>query len=173
MYCGKCGAQIPDSSIHCSSCGAQVSGEAPTGQVSQEPSFSSQLARADSVAAFGIAGSFLIILGALLPWMGKEAGFVFIGTFMPMGNIGVAVLLVGVLFLPLTVIARSGTAGAWGLVMLLLSAVELALIFQILYFMKDPFNEFPAIAAGYWIAMAGALGIGISSVLQLLGTSRE
>jgi len=171
MYCRRCGTQIPDSSIHCPSCGARVSGEAPTGHVWREPSFATELTRADTALAFAMGGSFLIVLGTLLPWLGAEGAFLAIGTFMPLGNIGVAILIVALLFLPATVIARSGAAGAWGMVMLLLSAVELAMIFQFLYFMLD--NGFEPIGAGYWMAMVGGLGMGAGSVLQLLRASES
>jgi len=173
MYCGKCGAQITDSSIHCPSCGERVSGEVPAGQPSQVPPFSSQQPKADSSGIIAIAGSFLLILGAFLPWMGGAGGFVAIGTFMPIGNIGVAVLIVGVLSLPVTVMARSGSAGAWSVVMLILGALALALISQVLYFMRDPQNDFPTIGPGFWIAMAGALAFAAGSLLQLFGTSKR
>ena len=167
MFCAKCGAEIPDDSVQCSSCGAQVSGEAPAAGPGAL-SMLSLLIKADPIGFLTIVGSLLIILGAFLPWVSKTAYWQSsLGVEVPQGAV---VLLVGVLLLAVLVLARSGAGGAWGVVMVLLTALELALIFQSLYFLKH--NDAP-IGAGFWVAMAGALIIAVSPLLARFGAAKK
>lgn len=167
MFCAKCGAEIPDDSVQCSSCGAKVSGEAPAAGPGAL-SMLSLLIKADPIGFLTIVGSLLIILGAFLPWVSKTAYWQSsLGVEVPQGAV---VLLVGVLLLAVLVLARSGAGGAWGVVMVLLTALELALIFQSLYFLKH--NDAP-IGAGFWVAMAGALIIAVSPLVARFGTAKK
>ena len=157
MFCAKCGAEIPDDSVQCSSCGAKVSGEAPAAGPGAL-SMLSLMIKADPTLFLTMVGSLLIILGAFLPWVAE-----FYGSALGVEAAqGAAVLVVGVLLLAALVLSRSGATGAWGVVMVLLTALELALIFQTLYYLKD--NDAP-IGAGFWVAMAGALIIAVSPLL--------
>ena len=159
MFCAKCGAEIPDDSVQCSSCGAKVSGEAPAAGPGAL-SMLSLMIKADPTLFLTMVGSLLIILGAFLPWV---AGTAYWQSALGVEAAqGAAVLVVGVLLLAVLVLSRSGAAGAWGVVMVLLTALELALIFQTLYFLKD--NDAP-IGAGFWVAMSGALIIAVSPLL--------
>lgn len=167
MFCAKCGAEIPDDSVQCSSCGAKVSGEAPAAGPGAL-SMLSLLIKADPIGFLTMVGSLLIILGAFLPWVSTWGGD-FLGLNM-LGATGAPVLVVGVLLLAALVLARSGAGGAWGVVMVLLTALELALIFQSLYFLRD--NDF-SIGAGFWVAMAGALIIAVSPLLARFGAAKK
>ncbi len=159
MFCAKCGAEIPDDSVQCSSCGAKVSGEAPAAGPGAL-SMLSLMIKADPTPFLTMVGSLLIIIGAFLPWL-AESGYYTSALGVEAAQ-GAAVLVVGVLLLAALVLARSGAGGAWGMVMVLLCALELALIFQTLYYLKD--NDAP-IGAGFWVAMAGALIIAVSPLL--------
>lgn len=167
MFCAKCGAEIPDDSVQCSSCGAKVSGEAPAAGPGAL-SMLSLMIKADPTLFLTMVGSLLIILGAFLPWVSSWGGDI-LGLNM-LGSTGPVILLVGVLLLAVLVLSRSGAAGAWGVVMVLLTALELALIFQSLYFLRD--NDF-SIGAGFWVAMAGALIIAVSPLLARLGAAKK
>jgi hypothetical protein len=113
------------------------------------------------------AGSLLLIVGAFLPWfkqgvlrLGVEAAFS-----------GPVTCLVGVLFLAALVLARSGTAGKWGAVMALLSAVPLALLAQKLYVYYD-YHAFSQLAYGFWVALAGAIVVTYGSLIEFYRQSR-
>ncbi len=167
MLCPNCGAEIPDDSVNCSSCGAKVSGEAPAAGPGAL-SMLSLLIKADPVGVLTILGSPLIILGAFLPWVSKTAYWQSsLGVEVPQGAV---ILLVGVLLLAALVLSRSGAAGAWGVVLVLLTALELALIFQTLYTIKH--IDLP-IGVGFWVAMAGALIIAVSPLLARFVTAKK
>ncbi len=171
MFCAKCGAEIPDDSVQCSSCGTKVSGEAPAAGPGAL-SMLSLMIKADPTLFTTMVGSLLIILGTFLPWISIQMGYPF-GTISSLGvemAQGAAVLVVGVLLLSVLVLSRSGAAGAWGVVMVLLTALELSLIFQSLYFLKH--NDAP-IGAGFWVAMAGALIIAVPPLLARLGAAKK
>jgi len=165
MLCPKCGAEIPDDSVQCSSCSAKISGEAPAAGPGAL-SMLSLLIKADLTGFLTLVGSFFIILGTFLPWVSEYYGSA-LGVEAPQGAV---VLLVGVLLLAVLVLSRSGAAGAWGVVMVLLTALELALIFQSLYFLKN--NDLP-IGAGFWVAMAGALIIAVPPLLARFGAAKK
>lgn len=164
MFCPKCGAEIPDDSVQCSSCGAKISGESASPGAA---SMFTMLIKADPAGALTLVGSFFIILGAFLPWVSGTAYYSStLGVEVPEGAV---VLLLGVLFLAVLVLTRSGAAGAWGVVTLLLSALALALIFQSLYSIKI---HDASIGAGFWLAMVGALVITAAAVLGQSGAKK-
>ncbi|MBM4463785.1 MAG: zinc-ribbon domain-containing protein [Chloroflexi bacterium] len=158
MYCSKCGAQIPDDSTFCSSCGAPVSGQAVKSQEARTLDVLSKRIQADPSGTLIVAGSLLAILGTFLAWI--TGRFSTIGVELSQGAVicTVAVLSLGVLIL-----ARSGAAGRWSMVMLLLSALALALIFQSIYFLNH--NDL-SIGAGVWVAMSGVLITAGGSLLE-------
>jgi len=166
MLCPKCGAEIPDDSVHCSSCGGKISDEAPA-PGGGAASMLTLLIKADPAGALTLLGSFFIILGAFLPWV---AGTVYYPSALGVEAAqGAAVLVVGVLLLAVLVLSRSGAAGAWGVVMVLLTALELALIFQSLYYIRD--ND-ATLGAGFWVAMVGALIIAVSPLVARFGAKK-
>jgi hypothetical protein len=167
MFCAKCGAEIPDDSVECSSCGAKVSGEAPAAGPGAL-SMLSLMIKADPILFLTMVGSLLIILGAFLPWVAGTAYYE--STLGVEAAQGAAVLVVGVLLLAVLVLSRSGAAGAWGVVMVLLCALELAMIFQSLYSLKH--SEL-TIGAGFWVAMSGALIIAVSPLLARFGAAKK
>ena len=165
MFCAKCGAEIPDDSVQCSSCGAKVSGEAPAAGPGAL-SMLSLMIKADPTLFLTMVGSLLIILGAFLPW-GTELGPSLLGVGIAQGA---ALLIVGVLLLAVLVLSRSGAAGAWSVVMVLLSALALALVFQAIYMIGDSYYSR---GAGVWLAMAGALIIAVPPLLARLVTAKK
>lgn len=168
MLCPKCGAEIPDDSVHCSSCGGKISDEAPAPGGGAASVFTA-LIKADPAGALSIVGSFFIILGAFLPWA-SAYGTSLLGVSMAQGAV---LLLVGVLFLAARVLSRSGAAGAWGVVMLLLSLLALALIFQSIYTIGDLQYAGASKGAGVWLAMVGALAITAAALLGQFGTAKK
>ncbi len=165
MLCPKCKAEIPDDSVHCSSCGGKISDEAPA-PGGGAASMLTLLIKADPAGALTLVGSFFIILGAFLPWA-SAYGPSLLGVSMAQGAV---LLLMGVLFLVVLVLSRSGAAGAWGVVMLLLSLLALALIFQSLYYIRD--ND-ATLGAGFWLAMVGAFAITAAALLEQFGTAKK
>ena len=165
MLCPKCGAEIPDNSVHCSSCGGKISDEAPAPGGGAASVFTA-LIKADPAGALTLVGSFFIILGAFLPWA-SAYGPSLLGVTMAQGAV---LLLMGVLFLVVLVLSRSGATGAWSVVMLLLSLLALALIFQSLYYIGD--ND-ATLGAGFWLAMVGALAITAAALLGQFGTAKK
>lgn len=126
----------------------------------------SLLIKADPTGFLTMVGSFYIILGTFLPW-GTEFGPSLLGVGIAQGA---ALLVVGVLLLAALMLARSGAAGAWGVVMFLLCALALALVFQAIYTIGDsPYSR----GAGVWLAMAGALIIAAGIMLGRLGTAKK
>ena len=183
MFCPSCGAEIPDDSAHCSSCGTKISGEAPGPAPGPTPgtgsvwvSMISALIKADPSGALTLLGSFFIILGAFLPWVNVSFGGYWDGgaTVSQLGVAsaqGAVLLLIGVLFLVVVVLARSGAAGAWNVVMFLLSALALALIFQSIYTIGDAVGA--TIGAGVWLAMVGVLAVTAATLLERFGTAKK
>lgn len=162
MYCSKCGAQIPEGGSFCPSCGAPVSGPAAKGAGPKALDMLSKRAQADPAAVIIVLGALLVIIGAFLHWVGGMYGIE--------GAEGAVVCAVAVLSLAVLVLARSGATGKWGVVMLLLSALALALIFESLATMED---RGYIIAAGFWIAMSGTLIITFGSLLEQWGSPKE
>jgi len=168
MYCTKCGAQIPEGSKFCNSCGAPVASEG-----AKAPSLLSQwslLIKLDPVLAIIPVGSLLILVGAFLPWetWGEPFfRFTVLGLQIPGGAV---VFALGVLFPVVLVLSRSGTPGAWGVVMLLLGALALTLIFQTMYHINDVDHS---IRAGVYVAMVGALVTACAGVIEQVGIRKK
>jgi hypothetical protein len=158
MYCSKCGAQIPDDSTFCSSCGAPVSGKVVKAQGPGTLDMLSKRIQADLPGTLIVVGSLLAIIGAFLVWIS--------GHFPTLGVVtsqGAVICTVAVLSLGVLVLARSGAAGKWSAVMLLLSALMLALVFQTIYWIKD--ND-ASIGAGVWVTMSGVIIAAAGSALE-------
>jgi len=168
MLCPKCKAEIPDDSVHCSSCGGKISDEAPA-PGGGAASMLTLLIKADPKGALSIVGSFFIILGAFLPWA-TAYGTSLLGVGIAQGAV---LLLVGVLFLAALVLSRSGAAGAWNVVMLLLSLLALALIFQSICMIGGLYYSGATEGAGVWLAMVGALAITAAALLGQFGTAKK
>lgn len=163
MYCSKCGAQIPEDSTFCSSCGTPVSGQVVKGQGPRTLDMLSKRIQADPSGTLIVAGSLLAIIGTFLAWI---TGYPSAGHFTILGiatSQGAVICAVAVLLLGVLVLARSGAAGKWSAVMLLLSALALALVFQSIYTLKDS-HYF--IGAGVWVAMSGVLITAGGSLLE-------
>lgn len=164
MYCSKCGAQIPEDSTFCGSCGTPVSGQVVKGHGPQTLDMLSQRIKTDPAGTLIVLGSLLAIIGSFLAWITghPSAG----GHFTILGiatSQGAVICAVAVLFLGVLVLARSGAAGKWSAVMLLLSALALALVFQSIYTLKDS-HYF--IGAGVWVAMSGVLITAAGSAVE-------
>jgi hypothetical protein len=114
--------------------------------------------QADPAGTLIVAGSLLAILGTFLAWI--TGRYSTIGVELSQGAV---ICTVAVLFLGVLVLSRSGAAGKWSIVMLLLSALALALIFQSIYFLKH--KDLP-IGAGVWVAMSGVLISAGGSLLE-------
>ncbi len=165
MFCPKCGAEIPDDSVQCSSCGAKISGaSAGPGAAS----IFTMLIKADPAGALTLVGSFFIILGAFLPWA-TAYGTSLLGVMISEGAV---LLLVGVLLLAALVLSRSGAAGAWNVVMLLLSLLALALIFQTICVIGGLYYRGATEGAGVWLTMVGALATTAAALLALFGAKK-
>ena len=160
MYCTKCGKEIPSGSSFCPSCGTPVKGqeEKSPGQLPQWGSALSMLIRLDPVLAIIPVGCFFMILGAFLPWVTGRVNT--LGLQFPAGAI---ILALGVLFLVVLVLSRTGTPGSWGLVVLMISALALALIFQTIYHLAD---VDASIGAGVYLAMVGGLVTTVAGALE-------
>jgi hypothetical protein len=126
------------------------------------------LIKADPAGALTLVGSFFIILGAFLPWA-SAYGPSLLGVGMAQGAV---LLLIGVLFLAVLVLARSGAAGAWNVVMLLLSLLALALIFQSICAIGGLYYHGATEGAGVWLAMVGAFAITAAALLGLFGAKK-
>ena len=160
MYCSKCGAKIPEGSGFCTSCGTRVSGE-----YSNVLDAASQWVKTDLVAALVTLGAIMVMIGAFLSWMSVA---VYGGASSTLGinmSNGAVVLMGAVLSLSSLVLARSGATGRWSAVMLLLSALMLALVFQAMYLIR---NNHENIGAGLYVAMVGALAITAGSIREFV-----
>ena len=172
MYCSKCGKEIPPGSSFCSSCGTPVKEQGAKGssQLPQWGSALSMLIKLDPVMAIIPIGSFFLILGAFLPWYtagGRFFSATTLGLQMPAGAV---IAALGVLFLVVLILSRTGTPGSWGLVMLLVSALTLALIFQTIYHLTD---SDVSVGAGVYLAMVGGLVITVASALEYARTRKK
>ena len=83
---------------------------------------------------------------------------------------GAVLLLIGVLFLIVLMLSRSGAAGAWSNAMFLLCALALALIFQSIKYIAD--LPYVSIGAGVWLTMVGVLGVTAAVLLPLFGAKK-
>lgn len=168
MNCIKCGAQITEGSGFCGSCGAVVgtSGAKGQSQFSQWWASTSALLSRDPVVLIVGMGALLLCLGAFLPWVSVPRTADTLGLQMAAGPV---VFAVGA-FLALTlVLARGGTPGAWSVVILVLSLVELVLVFQTMIYLSDNLERTNAsIGAGLYVAMVGGFATASGGVLETM-----
>jgi hypothetical protein len=123
----------------------------------------SQRIKADPAGTLIVVGSLLAIIGTFLRWFSVSLGQYGTSSLGVSMSQGAVVLMGGVLCLAVLVLARSGAVGKWSVVMLLLSALMLALVFQSIYYIKD--ND-ASIGAGVYVTMVGALGITAGSAVE-------
>lgn len=164
MKCSKCGAQVAEGSGFCGSCGATVgtSGTEGQSQFSQWWASTSALLSRDPVVVVVGIGALLLCLGAFLPWVSVRYGADVLGLQMTAGPV---VLALGAFLALALVLARGGTPGAWSIVILVLSVVELALIFQTMIYMDD--HDISA-GAGLYVAMVGGFATASGGVLETM-----
>lgn len=166
MFCSKCGTDNAEGNAFCSSCGNPMAGEESTGQAAQRGEAFAQMAKSLPPGILTIVAACFIFLGTLLPWAtmsgyGSDSG-------IQMAQ-GAALLLVAVLCIAVLLLQRSGAAGAWSQVSVLLSFLAVVLVFQALYHITDA-NA--SLGAGYWLSMIGVLILAVGNALQFFGVSR-
>ncbi len=168
MKCSKCGAQVTEGSGFCGSCGATVGTNDAKGQSQYSQwwaSTSALLSRDPVIVVVGI-GSLLMCLGAFLPWISVPNIADTLGLQMAAGPV---VLAVGAFLALALMLARGGTPGAWSIVILALSAVELALIFQTMIYLSDNLEHTNAsIGAGLYVAMVGGFATASGGLLETM-----
>ena len=162
MFCSKCGTENVEGNAFCSSCGAPISGGIDSGQEVQKTDMLAQLSKSLPPRALTMGAAFFIILGTILEWESSAYGS--LGLMMSQGAV---LCLVAVLAVAVVLLQRSGAAGAWSQVSVLLSVLAILLVFQALYHITD-WNG--SIGAGYWLSMVGVLILAISSFLPFLMT---
>jgi hypothetical protein len=169
MYCNKCGKEIPDGHRFCSTCGTQVASQATRGETKVSAMFEplTQAVKLDPVMAIMSVGSFLLLLGPFLAWSVGRVGAATLGLGWTGGPV---VLAAGILLLVALVLSRTGTPGAWGIIMLLLSALVLALVFQSMYVIN---NYDLTIREGVYVSMVGALVAGCGGGLEYYNASKK
>jgi zinc-ribbon domain len=164
LKCGKCGAEVPEGSGFCGSCGATVGGGGAKGQTqfSQWWTSTSALVSRDPVVVVVGIGAVLLCLGTFLSWvdMGR-----FADTLGLQMTAGPAVLALGALLALTLVLARGGTPGAWSIVILVLSAVCLALVFQTMIYLDDHNADF---GAGLYVSMVGGFATASGGLLETM-----
>ncbi len=163
MKCSKCGAQVPDGTVFCGSCGAPMAAGDAKGQeqFSQWWATTAAMVGRDPVAVMVGIGSLMLCLGSFLSWISRSGPDV-LGLQMAAGPV---VLALGAIIALSLVLARGGTPGAWSIVILVLSAVCLALIFQEMIFLDDNRQD-PG--AGVYVAMAGGLATATGGLLETM-----
>jgi len=172
LNCNKCGAQITEGSGFCGSCGTAVgtSGAKGQSQSSQWWAATSALLSRDPVVVVVGIGALLLCLGAFLPWVSVPRSADTLGLQVAAGPV---VLALGALLGLALVLARGGTPGAWSIVILVLSAVELALVFQTMIHLSDTdFLEYSfrnaSIGAGLYVAMVGGFATASGGLLETM-----
>jgi hypothetical protein len=164
LNCIKCGAQITEGSGFCGSCGATVgtSGTKGQSQFSQWWASTSALLSRDPVVLIVGMGALLLCLGAFLPWVSVPSTADTLGLQIAAGPV---VFAVGAFLGLALVLARGGTPGAWSIVILVLSVVELALIFQTMIYLDD--HDLSS-GAGLYVAMVGGFVTASGGVLETM-----
>jgi hypothetical protein len=163
LKCSKCGAEIPEGSGFCGSCGATVGAGGAKGQaqLSQWWASTSALVSRDPVLVVVGIGAILLCLGAFLSWISRSGADV-LGLQMTAGPV---VLALGALLALSLVLARGGTPGAWSIVILVLSGVCLALVFQTMIWMDDQGYD---IGAGLYVSMVGGFAAASGGLLEVM-----
>ncbi len=164
LYCKKCGAQVSEGSDFCGSCGASIDGANTKGQpqFSQWLASTSALIKRDPVVVIVGLGAFLLCLGALLPWLDKGRLPDVLGLQMSAGPV---VFTLGALLVLALVLARGGTPGAWSVVIIVLSVVELVLIFQTMIHLEDSHADS---GAGIYVAMVGGFVTAAGGIVEMM-----
>ncbi len=168
MKCSKCGEQVPDGTVFCGYCGSPITpGDArPDEQFSRWWSTTAAMIGRDPVVAIVGLGSLMLCVGSFLSWISRPGPDV-LGLQMAAGPV---VLALGVIIALALMLARGGTPGAWGIVILVLSAVSLALIFQEMMYLDDNRQD---IGAGVYVAMVGGLVTAVGGLLETVGALRK
>ncbi len=163
MKCSKCGAEVQEGSGFCGSCGATVGAGAAKGQgqFSQWWASTSALLSRDPVVIVVGIGAILICLGAFLPWISRSGADV-LGLQMAAGPV---VLALGALLALSLVLARGGTPGAWSIVIMVLSVVCLALVFQTMIWMDDQRYD---TGAGLYVSVVGGFATASGGLLETM-----
>ena len=164
MKCSKCEAEIPDGTTFCGSCGAPMTAGETRGEdrFSQWWATTAAMAGRDPAALMVGLGGLMLCLGAFLSWISRSGPDV-LGVQMAAGPV---VLALGAIMVLAMVLARGGTPGAWGIVVLVLSGVCLALIFQEMVYLDDNKEYIGDIGAGVYVAMVGGLATAIGGFLE-------
>jgi hypothetical protein len=111
-------------------------------------------------------GALLLCLGAFLPWVSVPRTADTLGLQIAAGPV---VLALGAFLGLALVLARGGTPGAWSIVILVLSAVELVLIFQTMIHLNDIYEHTSiSIGAGLYVAMVGGFATASGGVLETM-----
>jgi len=170
LKCGKCGAEIPEGSGFCGSCGATAGSGGAKGQAqySQWWASTSALVTRDPVVVVVGIGVVLLCLGAFLPWVSMPHAADTLGLQVTAGPV---VLAVGAIIGLALMLARGGTPGAWSMVILVLSVVELALVFQAMINLDDmEYLDYvdASIGAGLYVAMVGGFATGCGGLLETM-----
>jgi hypothetical protein len=168
LNCSKCGAQITEGSGFCGSCGATVGTSDAKGQsqFSQWCASTSVLIARDPVVVIVGIGALLLCLGAFLPWVSVPHAADTLGLQIAAGPV---VFAVGAFLVLALVLARGGTPGAWSIVILVLSAVELVLIFQTMIHLSDTYEHTNiSIGAGLYVAMVGGFATASGGLLETM-----
>ena len=162
LKCSKCGAEVPEGTVFCGSCGAPMTAGEAKGQdqFSQWWSSTAAMVGRDPVAVMVGLGALMLCLGSFLSWISRSGPDI-LGVQMAAGPV---VLALGAIMVLAMVLARGGTPGAWGIVILVLSGVCLALIFQEMVYLDDNNQD---IGAGVYVAMVGGLATAIGGFLEI------
>jgi hypothetical protein len=163
LKCSKCGAEVPEGSGFCGSCGAAArSGAAKgQGQFSQWWATTAALIGRDPVVVVVGIGVILLCLGSFLSWISRNGPDV-LGLQMTAGPV---VLALGALLALSLVLSRGGTPGAWSIVILVLSGVSLALVFQTMMYLGDNDAD---VGAGLYVAMVGGFAAASGGLLETM-----
>jgi zinc-ribbon domain len=168
LNCSKCGAQVTEGSVFCGSCGASVGTSDAKGQkqFSQWWASTSALLSRDPVVLVVGIGALLLCLGAFLPWVSVPRAADTLGLQIAAGPV---VFAVGAFLGLALVLARGGTPGAWSVVILVLSAIELVLIFQTMIHLSDTYEHTSvSIGAGLYVAMVGGFATASGGLLETM-----
>lgn len=163
MKCGKCGAQVPDGTVFCGYCGSPITpGDAgPDERFSRWWSTAAATIGRDPVVVIVGIGSLMLCVGSFLSWISRSGPDV-LGLQMAAGPV---VLALGVIMALALMLARGGAPGAWSIVILALSGVCLALIFQEMMYLDDNRQD---IGAGVYVVMVGGLVTGVGGLLETM-----
>ncbi len=174
MKCIKCGAEMPDGMLFCGSCGAGVAAGGAgqrQDQLAQWWSATAAMLARDPVVFITGIGSILLCVGSFLSWI-TGPGPDGLGLQQPAGP---AVLVLGAIIALAMMLARGGAPGAWGIVIVVLSAVSLALIFQEMMYLDDNLDSGllyyahggqAEMGAGVYVAMVGGLLTAVAGLME-------